>query len=384
LGGGGAGGAGAPGGGGGGGSDFVNPQFLSPGVPVAHADGVNHGDGQIVVVYHAPPVFCGATIYADTTLHHDLDCRGKPAITIGGLLDPGVEAPDAPVTFNLDGHTIIGDSSSTGIDVGRDDVTIEDGTLKGFGTGVTFGLLDGLTSSVVTDPTISDMTFADGATGISGMDSATITNNRFLNLSASAVLLRGPGDVGQGTAVVTGNTIAGASAGVVLAGSAATISGNVIRRSAGPAVSVSSSPAVTVDNNTLVGNQTGVLVDTDTSYPCGDGLCFMAPPNVVIMDNTVDANSAVGVVWSGTGGPGNEVSGNVASRNGTAGESTASGDGVELDLTFGAQDVTVAGNRANDNLGTGIAAAGVIDGGGNLASGNKGAAQCVGVMCAPG
>ena len=81
--------------------------------------------------------------------------------------------------------------------------------------------------------------------------------------------------------------------------------------------------------------------------------------------------------------PGNEVSGNVANRNGTAGETMASGDGVELDLTSGAQDVTVASNRANDNLGTGIAAAGVIDGGGNLASGNKGAAQCVGVVCSP-
>ena len=81
-----------PGGGGRGGSDFVNPQFLSPGVPVVHADGVNLAvHGRIVVVYHAPPVFCGATIYADTTLHHDLDCRGKPGITIGGLLDPGVE-----------------------------------------------------------------------------------------------------------------------------------------------------------------------------------------------------------------------------------------------------------------------------------------------------
>ena len=384
FGGGGAGGAGAPGGGGGGGSDFVNPQFLSPGVPVAHADGVNHGNGQIVVVYHAPPVFCGATIYASTTLHHDLDCRGKPGITIGGLLNPGVEAPDPPVTFNLDGHTIIGDSSTAGIDVGRDDVTIEHGTLKGFGTGVTFGLLEGLTSSVVTDPTISDMTFAEGATGISGMESATITNNRFLNQSASAIFIRGPGDFGQDAGAVTGNSVTGAGTGIVLAGSAATISGNVIRGSAGPAVSVSSTPAVTIENNRLVGNGTGVSVDTDTSYPCGDGLCFMAPPSVLIADNTVDANSAVGVVWSGTGGPGNEVSGNVTSRNGTAGESTGSGDGVELDLTSGAQDVTVASNRANDNLGTGIAAAGVIDGGGNLASGNEGTAQCVGVVCAPG
>ena len=96
FGGGGAGGAGAPGGGGGGGSDFVNPQFLSPGVPVGHADGVNHGDGQIVVVYHAPPVFCGAVIYADTTLHHDLDCRGQPGSPSAASSTPGWRRPTRP------------------------------------------------------------------------------------------------------------------------------------------------------------------------------------------------------------------------------------------------------------------------------------------------
>ena len=51
---------------------------------------------------------------------------------------------------------------------------------------------------------------------------------------------------------------------------------------------------------------------------------------------------------------------------------------------FQAADVSVANNRANNNLGSGIDAAGVIDAGGNLASGNKGGAQCVGVVCAPG
>ena len=62
----------------------------------------------------------------------------------------------------------------------------------------------------------------------------------------------------------------------------------------------------------------------------------------------------------------------------------SSGDGIEIDLMFEAADVSVANNRADNNLGAGIDAAGVIDGGGNLASGNRGAAQCVGVVCAPG
>ncbi len=48
-------------------------------------------------------------------------------------------------------------------------------------------------------------------------------------------------------------------------------------------------------------------------------------------------------------------------------------DGIEIDLTFQAADVSVANNRADNNLGTGIDAAGVIDGGGDLASGNRGA-----------
>ena len=263
-------------------------------------------------------------------------------------------------------------------------MTIEDGTLKGFGTGISFGLLDGLTSSVVTDPTISDVTFTDGATGISGTESARITSNRFFNISATAVFLRGPGDFAQDSASVSGNTITGSGAGIVLAGSAATISGNVIRGNVEAAVSVSSTPDITIDHNTL--SVTRLVCRSTPTLLTPAALAYVLCPHPTWSSRTTSWMPTAGWALYGPGQEGRAMRYRATSPTGkcTAGETAASGDGIEFDLTFEVEDVTVASNRADNNLGTGIDAPGVIDGGGNLASGNMGAAQCVGVVCESG
>jgi hypothetical protein len=75
----------------------------------------------------ASTVHCGDVITQDTTLTSDLSgCSGAAALGVIG-----------DVTLDLNGHTISGDAA-TGILAGRADVqlTIRDGTVSGFGTGV--------------------------------------------------------------------------------------------------------------------------------------------------------------------------------------------------------------------------------------------------------
>src|SRR5216117_2676623 len=76
----------------------------------------------------ASHVSCGATITTDTKLDSDLtNCPGD-----------GVVIGADNITLNLDGHTIDGTVGGTGIDdsAGRDGVTIENGSVKGFSQGI--------------------------------------------------------------------------------------------------------------------------------------------------------------------------------------------------------------------------------------------------------
>ena len=76
---------------------------------------------------------------------------------------------------------------------------------------------------------------------------------------------------------------------------------------------------------------------------------------------------------------------------GTDGEGTVSGTLIEGNVATGSGDdgfdidrpaATLTGNIANDNVDLGIEAVpGVIDGGGNTASGNGNPVQCTNVFC---
>jgi copper-binding protein NosD len=77
---------------------------------------------------------CGDSITHDVTLHHDLDC------TSGG--SDGLDVGKAGLTIDLNGHSIIGAGGTDGkygiYDNGKDRVTIKNGTLKNWETGIYF------------------------------------------------------------------------------------------------------------------------------------------------------------------------------------------------------------------------------------------------------
>lgn len=77
---------------------------------------------------HLPAVIvaCGASVVTDLKLGNDLDCTGDALI---------VNADG--ITIDLNGHTLTGSGTGNGITVrGRQYVTIHDGTIRGFVTGV--------------------------------------------------------------------------------------------------------------------------------------------------------------------------------------------------------------------------------------------------------
>jgi hypothetical protein len=75
---------------------------------------------------------------------------------------------------------------------------------------------------------------------------------------------------------------------------------------------------------------------------------------------------------------GTVVEGNLATQAGFRADFGDNDDGIHVEDP----GTTIADNRANDNADYGIQAVpGVIDGGGNTASGNGNPLQCVNVVC---
>jgi hypothetical protein len=77
----------------------------------------------------AQPPMCGDTVFHSVTLHADLNCNGQNGLIVGA----------SRITINLNGFAIRnGAGNGTGVDNGGgfNRVTVENGTVDGFGTGV--------------------------------------------------------------------------------------------------------------------------------------------------------------------------------------------------------------------------------------------------------
>jgi hypothetical protein len=88
---------------------------------------------------------CGQTITVDTTLTADLSCPNGDGLLIAA----------SDVTLDLAGHTLSGGGVGTGIQGGDfldppSNITIKNGTVSGFGIGLSFVQVHGLTLSGVT------------------------------------------------------------------------------------------------------------------------------------------------------------------------------------------------------------------------------------------
>ena len=353
---------------------------------------------------------CGETITTDTTLESDLvDCPNN-GIVIG--------ADD--ITLDLNGHRIDGDGTkfadcpkNESCDVGllsdgHDGVTLRDGSVREFAHGVfVFSARDNRVISIsskentefgfvvsqsagsrVRDSSGSDNIAPEGdGMGVFGSHDLRIVNNTFRNNPGPGIHVDGS----DGN-LIKGNLFSHSSPGVLIGGDEEAsdrgdrneVRGNrFVRNSAGIAVFRGSRNVIARNHLSRDGSGIGiekgrhnlvarnVVVDPRTR---GISLGLDFPDGSIGgVDNIIRRN-----VVEGSGGDAfliNKKGTSVLTRNVAKG---AGDDGFDVE----SRSTKLTKNRATHNADLGIQARrGVIDGGGNRASGNGDARQCVHVKC---
>lgn len=292
---------------------------------------------------------CGDVLTQDTRLDADLVCGpGEDGLIIGAS---GIEV-------DLKGHTITGPdtgvlaTSGIGVFVAAPytDVTIRNGTIRGFGIGVRLDTTSG--------NTVRNLDLFDNIRGVdvANANNNVIEKNRIEFSANDAVRL---GGVSSGN-LVRQNALAANVFGISVADDTG---GNTVRQNTvvdGGAFGIA---VFTTGSNNLVSRN----VVTGTG---ADGIVVSASSvGTVVSQNVVSDNGRDGVVVEAT------TTGTVVERN----EATLNGDDG-IDVRSAA--TTVSRNTANGNTDLGIEAVpGVTDGGGNEASGNGNPLQCTGVVC---
>ena len=297
----------------------------------------------------AQVVACGAEVTADLTLEAPLTGCST------GLI---VAADD--VTIDLNGHAIegIGTSEGSGIEgVDRSGLTIRNGHIRGFRTGVRFFR--------TSESTLEDLAVSDTFFGI---------------------VLGGEPVIGPGSDhnEVLRTSIVNAQQGLVL-GSASSwnrILQNSVTGVSGAGISCSLGTGNVFDGNYTVGNGVGISLN----------FCSVSD----VINNVANQNVFTGIARARTAG---RVEGNVANGNGQWGiysddshgafignVTNQNGfDGLRIDDSVSSHGPfhSVAQHVANTNGGHGIVTdlEGVVDGGKNRAHANGASVQCLGVVC---
>jgi parallel beta-helix repeat protein len=262
---------------------------------------------------------CGAQVTSDIILQASLvGCSTGLVVAADG------------VTIDLNGFAVEGVGLSAGIDAShRTNVTIKNGLIRGFGSGVAFSHTSG--------STIENVTVEDSSSGISMNQSHDnrVYGNSLINNSQSGLkcILDGSGNL------IDSNYVSGNENGIWLWHCWF--------------------DAVVV-NNVLVGNRLSGL--------------YLEQSEALVERNVANSNGAWGIF--------SELSiahfvKNVTNSNGRDGLLMS-----DLYPWYGPFN-SVTGHVANTNAGYGIATnlVGVIDGGKNRAHANRGAAECLGIVC---
>ena len=354
----------------------------------------------------ATDVSCGDTITADVTLHHNLVNCPNNGLVIG--------ADD--VTLDLNYHTIDGDGKPTaGCDpqtdfcdvgianFGYDRVTVVHGSLRQFGGGVDFGQVDHnrlLDISASKNADVGIQLFACSRTVVrnsSGIGSTSRHNGTGLGLFGchdSRILdnsiRNNAGHHGMVMAdtndsVIKGNRVSGnGGEGVILEGG----KGNRIKRNRlvrnGAGITLGPGSHNVVAENDVSGGRDGIRIEK--------GHDNLVAGNVV--SHARRAGIRLGISRPFVGGAHNTVRGNLVKgsrvdgflvnrkdNNSLLKGNTARGAG-DGGFDIRSHTAKLTKNLALRNGALGIAAVrGVIDGGGNRASGNGDPRQCVNVVC---
>ncbi|MET9633485.1 right-handed parallel beta-helix repeat-containing protein [Lentzea sp. NPDC006480] len=380
---------------------------------------VTAGPGQAA----APSPACGDTVTADITLSANLHCTG-----------PGLVVKAGDVVVNLNGHSITGSGTGTGISViGQNHVHVRNGRISGFDRGVFFAESAGseMTDLSITDNVSQNIQTADRSTDlkltgskirrgrveINTTSGLTVTDTQFvqagldLKLSSRSPKISGStfvdSDVFFSTnandASLTGSTLIRSGVGLREA-DGLTVSGNVFNQgyvrvlnacrnttitdnrftNGDRAVFVqqpASSTNLQVTKNRFTGNQIGVDA-SDQFTGLEDG--------ITISENTFTDNAVAGILLESSSnhiGYRALIAGNTLKSNGkrSGGRVDNAGrpinDGIHVNVPAGAP-VEIAGNITRRNAEYGIEAVpgSVTDGGGNDSSGDP--SGCLGVVCA--
>jgi hypothetical protein len=370
----------------------------------------------------AQPLACGQVITEDTTLENDVtDCSGD-GLVIGA----------DGITLDLNGHTVSGAPCDTdcpanrGIDntAGYDGVGVLNGTIRGFGYAVALvgadeNSLDGLTvggfpvARSFTGVSLADSVDnelehitalgGDPAVELSASDRNTISRSQLdggvsIRVGRSLALLDGSDEnlversrlAGEGGAAVfdsTGNrlvrnTIGGEGDAIGLAGAHRTvIAHNTIAASGFGAIAIAMYQ--NSDDNVIRGNDlpaNGISIRGDRNRIRGNdvqaGFAFLDVSAIEILSGDANrivrnrAREGADDIAVRSGATATLIRGNVVVD--------AMDDGIDAD----APGTVIRANTANRNGDLGIEAVeGVIDGGGNRASGNGNPLQCLNVVC---
>lgn len=360
----------------------------------------------------ASHVSCGETITADTKLHSDLrDCPGN-----------GIVIGSSNITLDLNGHTIDGDGAPScseievcdlGVDntAGHNGVTINDGSIREFATGI---FVAGASDNRLTRLTSSKNLF--GGLLLVGslrthVERSVITANGLSTDEAGMIVFDSQdshiqrntvadnGDIGMLFINSDNNRAEGNSvfdnpeAGLIFTGNRNSVSRNRVFRN-GDNVIVFGNDNTVIDNDladavgcpdgcgsgiSLEGGERNVIARNVVRRSLHDGIRIAAfdpttpTLHTVVRDNRVHSASddAISVATTGDGA----VNGTLVDRNRAIGSGD---DGLDIRSTT----TTLSANRALRNADLGIdAVLGVTDGGDNKAHANGNSAQCAGVAC---
>jgi parallel beta-helix repeat protein len=197
---------------------------------------------------------------------------------------------------------------------------------------------------------------SDAGVIVEAMSNSLVKGNSMSQAGDSAILVR---DGSSNVRVIDNQASLSSDAGVAVTDGA----GNVVR------------------GNVLTGNSVGIEMDggsgnvvefNSMQTNLGLGMEIVGSTNNTVFGNVLDGNTTGGI-WLDSGSVGNTVAGNSAQANG--------GDGMSIN----GAGTTARSNLARGNQGWGIhGALGVVDGGGNGASGNAEPAQCYLIPCSDG
>lgn len=317
----------------------------------------------------AAPATCGLTITSDYTLHANLRCSGT-AITVQ------VDDPAQPITLDLGGHSVVGDGTGSAVYVNAEmsgTVVIRNGQIRTFDAGVA--------GSGILHLTLEDVTLRQNGVWLAPsfleVLTLTITRSRVVDSGVSGAYTESTTTVRESEFVRSGISSPGETytnvydstfvGGGVTTGQASNVVAerNTFRRCDIGIDAGDSWPwsVTTVRDNRFVDCRVGMRLEVSAAGTGANG--------VTIANNEFLRNAQEGLLF-GVLDPFGEISitGNRAVGNGGTGIA-GTGSGV----------VTVAGNTALRNGGHGIDVSEVIDGGGNVARGNATPPQCIGVVC---